>query len=263
MCTEVLERRFAAIGARLNVGGPRVGAPRIDVGTDRRASTSTSASPAAAARSTLEVVDVEPRRSAPAPARARRRREEQVPVRSRRAALVRRRGPRGRARRDRRGGGEGRAAAGAVRDGGRPRHGRSIRSAVGTRPTSVRASGSSSRRPSSIRRPELVLRNEPLSRGRGKAHVLELAYPPRRRDVVWVKPPSSERNQRRAQFDGSTDRSSGVSGGWTRFVRDPELFAKGAVRHPDHATIVLRGWHRVVMNTEQGARAMRHVAFLD
>jgi len=26
---------------------------------------------------------------------------------------------------------------------------------------------------------------------------------------------------------------------------------------------VLHGWHRVLMNTEQGARAMRHVAFLD
>jgi len=52
-------------------------------------------------------------------------------------------------------------------------------------------------------------------------------------------------------------------GGWSRMVRDPELFARGTVRHPDHATIELRGWHRVVMNTEQGARAMRHVAFLD
>jgi hypothetical protein len=52
-------------------------------------------------------------------------------------------------------------------------------------------------------------------------------------------------------------------GGWQRFVREPEVFAKGAVRHPDHATIVLPGWHRVLMNTEQGARAMRHVAFLD
>lgn len=26
---------------------------------------------------------------------------------------------------------------------------------------------------------------------------------------------------------------------------------------------VLHGWHRVLMNTEAGARAMRHVAFLD
>jgi hypothetical protein len=35
-------------------------------------------------------------------------------------------------------------------------------------------------------------------------------------------------------------------------VRDPEVFAKGAVRHPDHATVVLRVWHRVTT-----------VAFLD
>jgi hypothetical protein len=42
-----------------------------------------------------------------------------------------------------------------------------------------------------------------------------------------------------------------------------KVFAKGAIRHPDHATVVLRGWHRVSMNTEQAARAMRHVAFLD
>jgi hypothetical protein len=46
-------------------------------------------------------------------------------------------------------------------------------------------------------------------------------------------------------------------------VRDPELFARGTVRHPDHATIELNGWHRVVMNTENRARAMRHVVFLD
>lgn len=46
-------------------------------------------------------------------------------------------------------------------------------------------------------------------------------------------------------------------------VRDPELYAKGAVRHPDHNTIVLHGWHQVLMNTEPSARAMRHVAFID
>ena len=46
-------------------------------------------------------------------------------------------------------------------------------------------------------------------------------------------------------------------------VRDPELYAKGTVRHPDHVTIYLATWHRVLMNTEQRAQAMRHVAFLD
>jgi hypothetical protein len=32
------------------------------------------------------------------------------------------------------------------------------------------------------------------------------------------------------------------------------------VRHTDHATITLRGWHRVVMSTEGEPRAMRNVA---
>ena len=45
--------------------------------------------------------------------------------------------------------------------------------------------------------------------------------------------------------------------------RNPLVYVRGRVRHPDHATINLRGWHRVVMNTESQARAMRNVAFLD
>lgn len=33
-------------------------------------------------------------------------------------------------------------------------------------------------------------------------------------------------------------------------VRNPDVFVRGYVRHPDHATIVLRGWHRVHLNQE-------------
>jgi len=33
---------------------------------------------------------------------------------------------------------------------------------------------------------------------------------------------------------------------------DGLVFARGAVRHPDHATITLRQWHRVFRNTEAG-----------
>ena len=50
---------------------------------------------------------------------------------------------------------------------------------------------------------------------------------------------------------------------WRQMVRDAEVFALGRIRHDDHATLVLHGWHQVFMNTEPGARAMRHVAFLD
>jgi hypothetical protein len=105
----------------------------------------------------------------------------------------------------------------------------------------------------------LVLFDEPLSRGRGKAHVMQFAYR-RGGEVVWV----SHRHPQGisdAQYRGLTHEKR--RGQWSQMVRDPEVFAKGAIRHPDHATVVLRGWHRVAMNTEQSARAMRHVAFLD
>jgi hypothetical protein len=45
-------------------------------------------------------------------------------------------------------------------------------------------------------------------------------------------------------------------GSWTErrgfaYRRGPDVFAKGAIRHPDHATVVLRGWHQVAMNIER------------
>ena len=45
--------------------------------------------------------------------------------------------------------------------------------------------------------------------------------------------------------------------------RNAGVYVRGQVRHVDHATIELVGWHRVVMNTEGEARAMQNVAFLD
>jgi hypothetical protein len=41
------------------------------------------------------------------------------------------------------------------------------------------------------------------------------------------------------------------------------VFARGTVRHRDHATITLHGWHQVWMNTENTTRQMANVAFLD
>lgn len=103
-----------------------------------------------------------------------------------------------------------------------------------------------------------VLRNEPLSRGRGKDHLMELAFR-RGGETVYVNEvhPGGLTQEEFEQFPEREQWN------WRVMVRNPDLYAKGSVRHPDHNTIVLRGWHRVLMNTEQGARAMRHVAFLD
>jgi hypothetical protein len=43
-------------------------------------------------------------------------------------------------------------------------------------------------------------------------------------------------------------------------VRNPQVYVRGYVRHADHATIRLEGWHRVLLNAE---RTSRNVAFLD
>ncbi len=107
---------------------------------------------------------------------------------------------------------------------------------------------------------ELVLRDEPLTRGFGSPHRLEFAYR-RGGELVYVNAlhPTGIPEHRFRRLPADERRK----GGWTRFVRDPELYARGSVKHWHHATVVLRGWHRVVMNTEQEARAMEHVAFLD
>ena len=50
---------------------------------------------------------------------------------------------------------------------------------------------------------------------------------------------------------------------WTPMRQNPGVYVRGKIRHSDHKTIVLNGWHRVVMNTETKSRAMRHVTFID
>jgi hypothetical protein len=50
---------------------------------------------------------------------------------------------------------------------------------------------------------------------------------------------------------------------WRTLTRDACVYARGKVRHPDHETIDLDGWHRVYMNRERFAPHARQIAFLD
>jgi hypothetical protein len=45
--------------------------------------------------------------------------------------------------------------------------------------------------------------------------------------------------------------------------REPMVYVRGRVWHPDHKTIVLDDWHRVLMNTEREASGATDVTFLD
>jgi hypothetical protein len=107
----------------------------------------------------------------------------------------------------------------------------------------------------------LVLPNEPIVRSRGgKPHVCEELY----RfggETVYVSPGASNgltEEQYRALPDQERSRWN-----WRVMRRNPRVYVRGRVRHPDHKTVVLDGWHEVLSNTENLSYAMRNVVFLD
>jgi hypothetical protein len=105
----------------------------------------------------------------------------------------------------------------------------------------------------------LVLHNEALVRSGGNAHVMEYAFR-QGGETVYVNR-THPNGLTEAEYRALPEKQQ--RGSWQKMVRDAAVYAKGAIRHLDHATVVLPGWHRVLMNTEQRARAMRHVVFLD
>jgi hypothetical protein len=105
----------------------------------------------------------------------------------------------------------------------------------------------------------LVLRNEPLSRGRGQFHIMEFAY--RRGGIAVYVNRAHPGGITQDEYDALPESERQI--GFRRMTRDAEVYASGRVSHPDHASVVLRGWHRVFVNTEGTAKAMRHLAFLD
>ncbi|MDX1962268.1 MAG: hypothetical protein SFX18_03890 [Pirellulales bacterium] len=110
--------------------------------------------------------------------------------------------------------------------------------------------------------PRTVLNNERLSRGRGKSHWLEYAYRTGgERVYVSARYPTGITEAKYRELMNRGPRQKNQE--WRIMVRNPGLYARGRVRHPDHATIVLHDWHQVLMNRESEAPAMRHVAFLD
>ena len=190
--------------------------------------------------------------------------EEQVPLRPRRAALVRRRHPRSRPGRHRPPGqGSPQARRGPDRPGPQADSGPRPATAARTPPSSARASGSSCRSPASPWTRSWSCANEPLRRGNGgKPHWAEFCYRTGGETVyVCSRHPNGVTE---AQYKAILAGSPKAKGwGWRTMRRNPGVYVKGRVRHADHATITLHGWHRVVMNTEGQSKAMRNVAFLD
>ena len=110
---------------------------------------------------------------------------------------------------------------------------------------------------------QLVFRNEPITRGRGsKPHICEYLYRTGGATVYVCSRHPSGLNVREYRKLLKQNRAA-AKWGWQAMQRDPVVYVRGKISHPDHATIRLDVWHRVEMNTEHRSRAMAQVAFLD
>jgi hypothetical protein len=109
----------------------------------------------------------------------------------------------------------------------------------------------------------LVRKNEPLARGNGgKPHWAEFCYRTGGLTVyVCGRHPSGVMPKRYQSILAQNPKAK--SWNWRMMVRNPSVYVRGRIRHSDHKTVTLRGWHLVRMNTENESRAMRNVAFLD
>lgn len=116
----------------------------------------------------------------------------------------------------------------------------------------------------------IVARNEPLVRGGGgKPHIAE--------ECCWMGGTSVMVNRRLAPSgismaayekmaqERADDPAFRRAGNWRAMTRDATVYVRGTIRHPDHKTLKLKKWHRVVPNTEQRRVAGRvtTMAFLD
>lgn len=101
----------------------------------------------------------------------------------------------------------------------------------------------------------VIFRNEPFVRpGGGKPHIIEEII----RDggeAVYVHRKYALYGITRAAYEQRKESVRRASG-WVIQRRNPQVFARGKVRHPDHKTIVLNGWHRVEINREDRPDAL-------
>jgi len=109
----------------------------------------------------------------------------------------------------------------------------------------------------------VIHRNEPLSRGAGsKPHICSQMMR-RGGEQVYVcrQYPTGISASEYQRLLATNNDASGFA--WSRMTRDAEVYARGEVRHRDHKTIDLDGWHRVYMNRERFAKHAPQIAFLD
>lgn len=118
--------------------------------------------------------------------------------------------------------------------------------------------------------PTMIKKQEPISRGRGsKPHICEEIYAIGG-ETVYVHEQYAPNGVSKAEMDKIVDELRKEVGP-TQSIRirfqvrtaGAKVYARGYVKHKDHATIHLNGWHEVMMNTESNAKASVYSVFLD
>lgn len=108
----------------------------------------------------------------------------------------------------------------------------------------------------------LILKHEPIRRGRNQPHICQELYRTGGETVVVCShhPNGITLAEWEKQGGLTAHRKARRYCAPLTMQRKATAYVRGTVRHPDHATIVLHGWHRVVGNLETTPKPM---AFLD
>jgi hypothetical protein len=106
----------------------------------------------------------------------------------------------------------------------------------------------------------LILRHEPIQRSGSKPHIVAELYR-QGGEAVYVHNRFAPGGLPESEYRAFIQRTAEANGaGWRLMRRNMEVYARGKVRHPDHATLALPFWHLVVMNAEPRSE---NVVFLD
>ena len=108
-----------------------------------------------------------------------------------------------------------------------------------------------------------IHRNEPITRGAGsKPHICEQVFRTKGESVmVCERYPYGVRLERYKHVLLTNPKAKAWN--WRMMQINAAVYARGTVRHPDHKTITLDGWHQIFMNTENEAPGKENVVFLD
>jgi hypothetical protein len=95
----------------------------------------------------------------------------------------------------------------------------------------------------------VIHKNEPISRPGGSPHIIEelVRFGG---NTIYIKGDTilTENDYKRLKKENRVN-----SLGFTQRVRGARVFARGKVKHRDHSTIELRGWHEVHLSNERGS----------